>query len=131
MKTYVQLYLAEFLLEREIFQTKLVEQIRTHILYAMIISQKSCRLWDNVEQYGTARQVWDGNIMRRRKDAICMQDNWRKSKDTHTHNIFNLLLHNRLTLPDLVKCFIAARTKLEKPRNFVSAITICLAKLYV
>jgi len=50
---------------------------------------------------------------------------------THTHNIYYLLLHNRLTLPDLVKCFIAARTKLEKPRNFVSAITICLAKLYV
>ena len=41
----------------------------------MIIFQKSCRLWDNVEQYGTARQDWGGNIMRRKKDGICMPDN--------------------------------------------------------
>jgi hypothetical protein len=44
---------------------------------------------------------------------------------------FNLLLHNRVTPSDLVKCFTAARTKNEKPRNFVSVITICLAKLCV
>jgi len=58
MKTYVQLwYLAEFLLEREIFQTKLVEKIKTQVLCTMIIFQKCVRLWDNVEQYGTEFDV--------------------------------------------------------------------------
>jgi hypothetical protein len=30
------------------------------MLYAKIFDQKSSRLWDNVEKYGTARQVTDG-----------------------------------------------------------------------
>ena len=51
-----------------------------------------------------------------------------KNKDTH--NIFGLLLRNRLIPSDLVKCFTAARTKTDKPRNFVSVTTICLAQLY-
>jgi hypothetical protein len=36
--------LAHFLLELEMFQTKVVEKIKTHILF-------SCRLWDNVQKY--------------------------------------------------------------------------------
>ena len=37
--------------------------------------RKSCRLWDKVEKYGTARQATDGNIMWRREDASRMPDN--------------------------------------------------------
>jgi hypothetical protein len=40
-----------------------------HILYFF---RKSCSLWDNVEKHGRARQATDGNIRRRREDAICM-----------------------------------------------------------
>jgi hypothetical protein len=44
--------------------------------------QESCRLCDNVEKYGTARQATDDNVMPRRKDAICLSDSWGKKTDT-------------------------------------------------
>jgi len=31
------------------FQTKVVEKIKTHILCSVTFSRKSCHLWDNVE----------------------------------------------------------------------------------
>jgi hypothetical protein len=51
MKTYVPLwyYLAEFFIEWEMLQTKVIEKIKTHILYSITFSRKSCRLWDNVQ----------------------------------------------------------------------------------
>jgi hypothetical protein len=74
MKTcaYLWQYLVEFFLEWEMFQTKVVEKIKTHILYSITFSQKSCRLWDNVEKYGTARQATDDNIIRRMRFACWM-----------------------------------------------------------
>jgi hypothetical protein len=57
------------------FQTKIVEKIKTFILCSITFLQKSCHLWDNMEKYGTARQVTDENIIRRAKDALCMLDN--------------------------------------------------------
>jgi hypothetical protein len=39
MKTYVQ-YLAEFVLEWEMFQTKFVQKIKTHILYSITFFPK-------------------------------------------------------------------------------------------
>jgi hypothetical protein len=39
------------------FRTKVVEKIKTHILCSVTLFRKSCRLWDNVEKYGTARQT--------------------------------------------------------------------------
>jgi hypothetical protein len=52
MKTYVRLwqYLAKFFLEWEILQTKSVGKIKTHILWLITFSRKSCLLWDNVEE---------------------------------------------------------------------------------
>ena len=49
MKAYVHSWshLAQFFLEWEMFQTKVVEKIETHILCSVIIFRKSCRLWDN------------------------------------------------------------------------------------
>jgi len=56
MKTYVHLwYLGAFFLEWEIFQTKVVEKIKTHILCSITSSRKWCRLWDNVERNGRIR----------------------------------------------------------------------------
>ena len=51
MKTNIHFwsYLAQFFLEWEIFQTKVLEKIKTHILCLVIFFlQKSYRLWDNV-----------------------------------------------------------------------------------
>jgi len=44
------------------FQTKVVENIRTHISCSVAFLRKGYRLWDNVEKYGTARQVTDGSM---------------------------------------------------------------------
>jgi hypothetical protein len=64
MKTCVHLWknLAYIFLEWEMFQTKVVEKIKTHILCSF--SRKSRRLWDNVKQYGTAGQATDDNTHR-------------------------------------------------------------------
>ena len=47
--------------------TEQVQKIKTYILWSIFFSRKSCRLWDNVEKYGTARQTTDDNIVRRTK----------------------------------------------------------------
>ena len=60
MKTNKQFwsYLAQFFLEWEMFQTKFVEEIKTHILCSVTFFRKSYRLWDNVEKYCRAGQVF-------------------------------------------------------------------------
>jgi len=44
----------------EMFKKKVVEKIKTHILYSITCFQK---LWDNVEKYGTGRQATDDNMV--------------------------------------------------------------------
>jgi hypothetical protein len=44
-------------------------------------SQKSCRLWSNVEKCGTAGQATDGNITRRMRFACWI------TRFTHTHTL--------------------------------------------
>jgi hypothetical protein len=61
------------------FQTKVVQKIKTHILRSITFSRKSCRLRDNVEKYGTARLATDGNIIRRMRFACWIT----KATDTH------------------------------------------------
>jgi hypothetical protein len=59
-------HLAEFFLEWEMFQIKVVEKIKTHISCSVTSSRKSCRLWDNVEKYGGGRETADDKRIRRR-----------------------------------------------------------------
>ena len=54
-------YVAHFCLELENFQTKVVEEMKTHILCLVTYFRKSCRLWDNVEHYCRAGQATDDN----------------------------------------------------------------------
>ena len=63
-------YLAEFFLQWGIFQAKLLEKIKIHILCSIFFFFKSCHLWDNVEKYSRARQATDDNIAH----AHCMLD---------------------------------------------------------
>jgi len=64
MKTDIHFlsYLPHFFLEWEMFQTKVVKEIKTHSLFSNFFFRKSCRLWDNVEnvvQYGGPQMtVW-------------------------------------------------------------------------
>jgi len=61
MKTYVRLrqYTAEFFLESEKFQTKVLKLIKTHIIYAVKFFLISCLLRDKMEKYGTEREATD------------------------------------------------------------------------
>ena len=56
MKTNIHVwsYLAHFFLEQEMFRTNVVEKMKTHDLCSITFFRKMCRLWDNVEKYGTA-----------------------------------------------------------------------------
>jgi len=45
------------------FETKVVQKMKTHILCSITSYQKSCCLWCNMEKYYTARQVIDDNII--------------------------------------------------------------------
>jgi len=46
--THLWYYLAEFLLESEMFQTKLVEKIKTHSMFNIFSFRTVYPLWDNV-----------------------------------------------------------------------------------
>jgi len=52
------------------FQTKVVEKIKTHILCSVTYFGKSCHSWDNVEKYCRAGQATDENTAH----AHCMLD---------------------------------------------------------
>jgi hypothetical protein len=77
METNVHLwsYLAEFFLERGIFQTKFVEKTQTHFMFSnffLSFFRKSCRLWGNVEKYRRSEQATDDNMAY----AHCMLDTY-------------------------------------------------------
>jgi len=59
-------YLAQFFLEWEMFQTEVVEEIKTHFLFPITFCRKSYRLWDNVEKYRSAGRpqmaIWSMRI---------------------------------------------------------------------
>jgi hypothetical protein len=64
MKTYAYLwYLAECFLVREMFQTKVVEKIRTYVLYSITFFWKLCHLWDNMQKYARATGARDDSII--------------------------------------------------------------------
>jgi hypothetical protein len=73
-------YLAHFFLEWEMFQGKVVEKLKTHILCSVTFFRKSCHLWDNVEKCGRAGQDIDDNMAH----AHCMLDN-KGYTPTRTH----------------------------------------------
>ena len=65
MKTNTHLwpYLVQLFLEWEMFQKEVVQKIKTYILCSITVFRKSCRLWDNVENFGRARQATDDNMV--------------------------------------------------------------------
>jgi len=68
------------------FQTKVVEKIKTHFVFSNLFSRKFYSLWDNVEKYCRAGQVTDDNIVWRTR-ITC----W-KSKATHTDSEYVILI---------------------------------------
>jgi hypothetical protein len=84
-------YLAEFFLEWEMFQTKVVQQNKTHILCSVTILWKSCRLWDNVGKYGTAGQITDYNIRVNVQRGMHCECWVTKATDTHSEYLIAIV----------------------------------------
>ena len=63
-------YFTQIFLEWEMFRTKALEKIETHILCSItfFFPRKSCHLWDNVKNYWRAEQVTDDDM----EHAHCM-----------------------------------------------------------
>ena len=68
MKTNIHFwpYLTQFFLEWEMFQTKVVDKIKTHILSSVTIFRKSCFMWDKVEKFCIDGQAAEDNMARDR-----------------------------------------------------------------
>ena len=79
-------YLAQFFLEWEMFQTKVVQNLETHILWSITFFRNSCLLWDNMEKYCPTRQVTDDNIIRRMRIACWIPN------VTNTHSEYVVLI---------------------------------------
>jgi hypothetical protein len=88
MKTSIHLWpnLTQFLLEWEMFQTKVVEKSKMHISYSITLFQKLCSLYDNVEKYCWAWQATDYNII------WCMHIAYWIPKATNTHSQYVILI---------------------------------------
>jgi hypothetical protein len=72
MKTDIHFwsYLAHFILEWKMFQTKVTEKIKTHFMLNNFFFCKSSGLSDNVDKYHRAGQATDDNMAH----AHCMVD---------------------------------------------------------
>ena len=89
MKTFVNLWyeLSEFFLEWEIFRTKLVQKIKTHLIFYNSPLPKSYCLYDNVVEYGRAGQATKDNIIWRMRFACWIT----KATDSHLKYLVLLL----------------------------------------
>jgi hypothetical protein len=131
MKSYVYDHISPYFFHKDKYLLQICkENQNTNFRFVIFISRKLCRLWDNVDKYDTARQTtvkvecWEEQ----------MRVSWWKSKariQTHVNNVEYVQLHRWLVPSDHVTCFMQKLTKTEKVRNYVSAITTCLANLYI
>jgi hypothetical protein len=68
------------------FQIKVVDKLKTRILYSIKFFRKTLPLRDNVEKFVTARQATDGNIISRMRFACWI------TKATDTHSEYAILI---------------------------------------
>jgi hypothetical protein len=91
---------------------QVVEEITTHILRSITIFRKSCRLCDNVENHGGARETTDDNIIRRMRFACWITEVTSTQTQTHTLIICNtyclstatIVMRTRLIFTSCVYC---------------------------
>ena len=90
---WIHIYINEYISFRsscneKYFRQKVVEIIRTHLLYSVIffLLWKLCRLWNNLEKYSTARQTISSDIIWRTLIACS------KIKATNLHSEYVILI---------------------------------------
>jgi len=96
-------HLVQFVSEWEVFRTKVVQKIKTHILYSMTFSfsRNSFCLWDTVAKYRTVVQATDGNM------ASCVLHAGYLRLQTHTHNMqYLLLFHCNSGRTNAPECYV-------------------------
>ena len=84
-------YLAKLFLEWEIVWTKVVENIKTHILYSVTFFRKSRSLWDNAEKVCGAIEARDNmapaRSMLQSQDTRSQAHACGRITPTHTHTV--------------------------------------------
>jgi hypothetical protein len=60
--THFLSYLIHFFLEWKVFQRKVAEKIKAHILWLVTFLRNSCRLWESVDKYCRPAQATDDNM---------------------------------------------------------------------
>jgi hypothetical protein len=90
----------------------------THFMFSEF-SQKSCRLWDNVEKHGTARQATDVNIIQRMRFACWMT----KAADTHSEYVILIAFPRQQWLREraLMLCLLPA----------LLSVKLCYSRLWL
>jgi len=86
------------------FQTKVVDDIRTLILCSVTFSWKSCCFWHNVEKYGRARQATGDNIMWWLSITYWIT----KATDTHSEYLIRIAFHDSSGCVNVLQCHVYA-----------------------
>jgi hypothetical protein len=90
-----------FFLEWEIFRTNVVEKIETDNMWLKTVFRKSCLMWDNGQNYGTAIQPSEDNVTWHTRFACRLS----KATDTHSeYRIFITFLQKKLSHESTVMC---------------------------
>jgi hypothetical protein len=118
MKTFRHIgrYLAKFFLELEIFQTKVVEKIKPHILHSVTFFRKSHRLWHNVEKYGGDRGAVNYVTIRHIRVACWISKATCTYAQAHAHAPRHA--HTHIPICNIY-CFSTARMFRNSPQCYV------------
>jgi hypothetical protein len=84
------------------FQKKLLEKIKTHILHSETFFQKSCRLGGNVEKYGRAGQATDDYIIRSTYFAYWITN----ATDTLSEYVILIAFHSKNGYMTVPQCYV-------------------------
>jgi hypothetical protein len=98
-------YLAHFFLEREMFHTKAVEKIETHIFYSVFFFLKSCHLWGNwkniVQRDRPQMEIW----------RMCIACWLPKATNAHTQVVwYAFLFHCNNSCKNAPHCYVIRTT---------------------
>jgi hypothetical protein len=122
-------YLAGFLLQWEMLQIKVVEKTKTHILFSLTFLRKSCRFWNNLEQYCWAIEATDNMTLARGiywiSKATRAQTRLRIHSHWHTHTLTHAHIHAYSYFVN-ASCYCIIRTM---PVLLVSAQALKLLQL--
>ena len=83
------------------FQTKVVEKIKAHILFPVTFLRKSCRLCENVEKYCRAGRATNDSIAH----AHCMLDT-QGYEYTHSGCVIRIVFPQQQWLHERASCYI-------------------------